>query len=175
LTTEQLLAAPAFGLASGFGPRFGQRFGVWFGDRVAGGGRHPPVCLRDCRIAMTDRPEELELVKRYFRAARYAHEYAGDTHLLLGELGATDEETRRLLGESAAIVLQEMPRLARDWRTLEHEWSEQQLLDPPKAERTAHTLAVRFTKLGPALKALRVRQDEIVAELDELLNRARRT
>jgi len=123
---------------------------------------------------MADRPEPLELVDRYFLAARYAHQYAAGVHRQLVELDAADEETRKLLGESAAVVLQRMPRLAREWRGLEREWSEQELLDPSKAECTARALAVRFAELGPALRALRVCQDELVAKLVDLLGRARR-
>jgi hypothetical protein len=66
-----------------------------------------------------------------------------------------------------------MPWLIREWRSLEREWSEQELLDPPKAERTTRALVVRFGELGPALRRLRVRQDEIVAELADRLGRAR--
>lgn len=124
---------------------------------------------------MTDRPEPLELVERYLLSARIGHQYAFSVHRQLVELDADGDHTRKLLAESAAITLQEIPRLTRDWRALEREWSEQELLDPPKAEHTAETLAGRFTELGPALRALLARQDELVAELVRLLKAARRT
>ncbi len=108
-------------------------------------------------------------------SARYNHLYAFRIHRKLVELDAGDERTRKLLTESAALVLQEMPTLTREWKTLEREWSEQELLDPPKAERTAQTLALRFAELGQALEALRVREGELVAELLRLLKAARRT
>ncbi|MGH2902857.1 MAG: hypothetical protein ACRDK7_04640 [Solirubrobacteraceae bacterium] len=123
---------------------------------------------------MADRPEELELVDRYLGAARYAHEYAFRVHRRLVELDADGDHTRKLLAESAAITLQQMPALVRGWRTLEREWSEQELLDPPKAEHTARVLEVRFTDLGPEIEALRVRQDKIVTELNDLLGDAKR-
>jgi hypothetical protein len=126
------------------------------------------------RSGSPDRPEPLEIVDRYFLAARIAHEYAGDTYRQLVELDAADDQTRKLLGESAAVVLERMPQLTREWRSLEREWAEQELLDPPKAERTTQALVIRFAEFGPALRALRVRQDEIVAELVNLLGRARR-
>jgi hypothetical protein len=124
---------------------------------------------------MTDRPEPLELVDRYSRAAQYGHQYAFHVHRQLVELDADGDDMRKLLAESAAITLQEIPALTRGWRTLGREWSEQELLDPLKAGRTARALEVRFTEMGPALEALLVRQDEIVAELVGLLNDARRT
>jgi hypothetical protein len=132
------------------------------------------VRLRDSRIAMAHRPEPLELVDRYLLAARIAHQYAAGIHRQLVELDADGAHTRKLLSESAAVVLQRMPRLTREWRSLEREWSEQELLDPPKAECTMQALAVRSAQLGPTLRALRVRQDEIVAELVDLLDRTRR-
>jgi len=124
---------------------------------------------------MADRPEPLEIVDRHLLAARIAHEYAFDRHRQLVELDAADDYTRKLLAESAAVALQEMPGLTRDWRVLEREWFEQELLDPSKLDRTTHALTTRFAELAPALNELRARQDKIVAELVDLLNRARRT
>jgi hypothetical protein len=124
---------------------------------------------------MTERLGVIEQVDRYFLAARIAHQYAADVHRQLVELDADGAHTRELLGESAAVVLQRMPQLTREWRTLEHEWSEQELLDPPQAESTMQVLIARFGELGPALRMLRARQDEVVAELVDLLGRARRT
>jgi hypothetical protein len=49
----------------------------------------------------------------------------------------SDCDFRRCLAESAAITLQEISALTRGWRTLGREWSEQELLDPPMAERMA--------------------------------------
>lgn len=123
---------------------------------------------------MTERPEALEQVDRYFLAARIAHQYAAGIHRQLVELDADGAHTRKLLSESAAVVLQRMPRLTREWRTLEREWYEQELLDPPKAERTMHVMEARFGELGLALRTLRARQDEIIAELVDILDRARR-
>jgi hypothetical protein len=57
---------------------------------------------------------------------------------------------------------------------VEREWEEQELLDPVQAERTAQSLGARWADLAPELAALRARQDEIVAELAELLGRASR-
>ena len=123
---------------------------------------------------MAARPQSLELVERYRLAARYGHEYAFRAHRQLVELDADGDHTRKLLAESAAITLQEMPRLSRDWLAVQSEWSEQELLDPAKAEVTARALEVLFAELGPELEALLLRQDEIVAELVRLLNDARR-
>ncbi len=136
----------------------------------------PPGCeLRDFRAAMTDRPKELELVDRYQVAAEFAHQFAFDRHRKLVELGAADDNTRRLLAESATIALQEIPAFARDWRPVEREWFEVELLDPAELPRMTEVLKVRFAELSPVFEALRARQDKIVAELIELLDEARRT
>ncbi len=125
-------------------------------------------------VAMADRPEELELVDRLVASAGLNHRYAFGVHRELVELGAGGDHTRELRTESAAIALQEMPALVRDLRALGTQWSEQDLLDPPKAEWTARQLQLRFAELRPALEALLVRQDEVIAELVGLLGDARR-
>jgi hypothetical protein len=124
---------------------------------------------------MADRPEEFEFVDRYLATARGAHLYAFRVHRHLVGLDAGDERTRELLTESAAIVLQEMPALVPDWRTLEGEWFETELLDPTNLDRKTQALKTRFAELRPHFEALLVRQDEIVAELVNLLGDARRT
>ncbi len=43
-----------------------------------------------------------------------------------------------------------------------------------RAERTTQALKARWVDVAPELAALRVRQDEIVAELADLLDRAQR-
>jgi hypothetical protein len=123
---------------------------------------------------MAERPEPLAQLDLHFLAARIAHEYADDLHYELAELHADDVHTQKLLSESAAVVLKDMPRLVRDLRSLEREWGEQELLDPSQAERTAHVLAARWADVAPELAALRARQDAIVAELAELRGRASR-
>lgn len=66
-----------------------------------------------------------------------------------------------------------MPVLTSRLRGLEREWAEQELLDPPAAERTIERLEVEFAKLVPALTALRARRNQIAAEMLDLVNRAR--
>jgi hypothetical protein len=139
------------------------------------------VRLPNCRVAMTDhpgspdRPESFELVDRYLGAAKIAHEFAFNRHRQLVELDAADDHTRTLLAESAAIALQDIPALVRSWHALEREWFEVELLDPAKLDDKTQALTVRFGELDPALHALRVRQDAIVAQLVDLLDNARRT
>ena len=116
---------------------------------------------------MADRPEPLAQLDLHFLAARIAHEYAADLHYELAELHADDAHTRKLLSDSANLILREMPRLARELRSLEREWEEQELLDPAEAERTAQFLRDRWADVAPKLAALRARQDAIVAELAE--------
>jgi hypothetical protein len=124
---------------------------------------------------MTDRPEELEFVNHYVGAAELAHLYAFRVHRKLVELDAGGDHAQKLLAESAAVVLQDIPALVGDWRALEREWFEVELLDPANLDRVTHALEVRFAELGPALKTLLLRQDQIVAKLVNLLENARRT
>lgn len=122
---------------------------------------------------MTKRPDPLRRLDGYFAAARIAHEYVADLHRELVELDIADNRTRELLRESAAMTLERMPALTRPLRGLAHQWAEQDLLDPPAAEHTIERLDSELAELTPKLAALRTRQDQIVAELLELINRAR--
>jgi hypothetical protein len=122
---------------------------------------------------MTTRPGPLGRLDGYFAAARIAHEYVADLHRELVELDVTDNRTRELLRESAAVTFERMPALTRPLRGLEHQWAEQELLDPPAAEHTLKRLDSQLAQLTPRLAALRTRQDQIVAELLELISRAR--
>jgi len=122
---------------------------------------------------MIDRPGPLGQLDGYFAAARIAHEYVADLHRELVELDAAGEHTRKLLRESAAVVFERMPALASRLRGLEREWAEQELLDPPAAERTVERLEVELGELAPALVARRARQNQIAAELLDLVSRAR--
>jgi len=70
---------------------------------------------------------------------------------------------------SCAQVSWPAPRL----RGLEHEWAEQELLDPPADERTIERLEVELATLVPALTALRARQNQIAAGMLDLISRAR--
>ncbi len=122
---------------------------------------------------MTERPGPLRLLDGYFAAAMIAHEYVFDLHRELVELDAADDHTRKLLHESAAVALERMPELTRRLRSLKREWAEQELLDPPAAERTIERLNSGVATLVPAFGALRARQNRIVAELLDRLSRAR--
>lgn len=122
---------------------------------------------------MTIRPGPLELLDSYFAAAMIAHEYVFDLHRELVELNVADGHARELLQESAAVTFERMPALTRQLRGLEREWAEQELLDPPAAERTLERLEGDLAELTPALAALRARQNQIVADLLNLLSRAR--
>ncbi|HYB22917.1 MAG TPA: hypothetical protein VED41_03910 [Solirubrobacteraceae bacterium] len=122
---------------------------------------------------MIDRPGPLGQLDGYFAAARIAHEYVADLHRELVELDAADDHTRELLRESAALVFERMRELTNRLRGLESEWAEQELLDPPAAERTIECMEVEFAKQVPALTALRARQNQIAAELLDLASQAR--
>jgi hypothetical protein len=65
-----------------------------------------------------------------------------------------------------------LPALIRDWRVLELEWFETELLDPAGLEAKTQALEAGFAELDPALRTLRARQDEILRELLDLRGRA---
>jgi predicted metal-dependent hydrolase len=122
---------------------------------------------------VTDRPEPLERLDGYFAAARIAHEYISDMHRELVELDAADEQSRELLHESVAVTLERMPTLTRRLRALEREWAEQELLDPPAAERTIMRMDGDLAELMPAIAELRARQDQIAVQLLDRVSQAR--
>ena len=122
---------------------------------------------------MTERPDPFAALDRYFAAATIAHEYVADLHRELGALGGDSAHTRALLAESAAVVTDRMPAPTRELRQLRAEWETQNLLDPPRATRTLERAETRLIEAEPDLSVLRARQDEIVAEMRGLLERAR--
>ena len=66
-----------------------------------------------------------------------------------------------------------MPGLARELGQLREEWETQKLLDPLRATRTLERAETRLIETEPDLSVLRAHQDEIVAEMRGLLERAR--
>jgi hypothetical protein len=122
---------------------------------------------------MTEHPDPFAALDGYFAAATIAHEYLAGLHRQLGALGADSAHTRALLRESAAVVTKRMPGLARELRQLREEWEAQNLLDPLRATRTLERAQTRLIEAEPDLSVLRARQDEIVAEIRGLLERAR--
>jgi len=123
---------------------------------------------------MAKRPKELELIERYRLASTFNHLQAFQVRRELIELDAGSDHLDHLLEESVAITLHAMPALTRELLILASQLSEQDLLDPPNAERTAHSLEIRFADLRPEFEALLRRHDDIVAELSSLLHDARR-
>ncbi len=122
---------------------------------------------------MTERPAPLKLLDHHFAASEILHAYAFDLSRELLELGSDYDRARGLVQESAAVTLERMPELAGPLRSLELEWAEQELLDPPAAERTLDRIADRLAGLAPEFAALRMRQDQVVAELLALIRDAR--
>ncbi len=124
-------------------------------------------------MSFGDRPEPLEVADRYLAAAMIAHEYVSDLHRELAACNAADERSRDLLRESAALTLERMPELILRLRPLEREWAEQELLDPPAAAHTIERMETGLVEIMPTITGLRARQDEIAAELLDLVGRAR--
>lgn len=122
---------------------------------------------------MADLPQPIQRLDARLLAATIAHEYVADRHRELVELDADDACSRRLLAESAAIVLERMPRLAAPLRKLAREWAEQDVLDPQRAEQTLADLSAALARIEPRLNDSRGRQREIASELAELVRAAR--
>jgi hypothetical protein len=124
---------------------------------------------------MAERPPPLARLDRYFASATIAHEYVSDLHRELVALHDDDDRTRELFRESAAIVLEGMPKLTRELRRLERDWDEQTLLDPLQAGRTLRRIEITFARVEDELVELRVRQREIATALRARLDRGRRS
>lgn len=122
---------------------------------------------------MEDRPEPLFRLDLVFEAARIAHETAFGLHRRLVALGADDEDTRRLLGESARIALDELRILTVRARRLAAQWDEQSLLAREQADRTLRAVRTELERIEPDLERLRARQQEIARELRAWLTEAR--
>jgi hypothetical protein len=117
---------------------------------------------------MTERLACLELIDSYIAGAMIAHEYAYGLHRKLVDVDADTGHTRKLLGESAAVAL-EMPALRRRLLDLERKWSEQELLDPPAAQRTVRQLENAVAGLVPELAVLSNQHKQVLAELLDLV------
>jgi hypothetical protein len=124
---------------------------------------------------MAELPQPIQRLDDLLAAATIAHEYVADAHRELVELQADDAHTRGLLQGSAAVILEEMPRLTREFREEEGAWDRQRLLDPQTAEQMLAVLASRIVRLEPTLEQLRARQDEIAAEMLKRVESARET
>jgi len=102
-----------------------------------------------------------------------AHAAAADLYRELAKVGDDDDRGLALLHESAALALKRMPALTCPLRGLEEAWDEQDVLDPAAAMRTLRRLEAELGEILPAVLQLRLRQDEIVAELRALVGYAR--
>ncbi len=121
---------------------------------------------------MSDLPDPIQRLDDIFAAATVAHEYIADTHRELIELHADDAESRRLLTESATVILEQMPGLSRGLRRLATDWSEQEVLDPQRAADTLERFSTTLAEVEPALEALGVLQRQIAAKLTDRLRLA---
>ena len=123
---------------------------------------------------MTGRPRALEQLDGYFAAGMIAHGYVANVHREVTALGQASAQTLALVYESAAIILEQMPALARGLRNLGREYATQELLDPIEADATRRKIGAVFARVEPELRALRKRQDEIAGTLRDQLDDARR-
>lgn len=93
-------------------------------------------------------------------------------HRRLIDLEADDDETRRLLDESAQIALRRAPNAGRRARQLASEWGARQLLDPSSAALALAATERETARAERALRRLLHRQEEIAARLRARLEEA---
>jgi hypothetical protein len=120
-----------------------------------------------------DRPEELARLDLLFEAVRIAHETTFGLHRRLVALAVDDDDSQRLLGESARIALDDLRALTAEARRLAARWDEQSLLAREEADRTLLTVRAELDRIEPDLRRLRARQQEIARELRSRLTDAR--
>jgi hypothetical protein len=116
-----------------------------------------------------ERPEPLALIDEILTAASVAHEAIWELHASLVDEGRANARTRQLLEEAARIAVTALPGVTREARRLYVAWDEQEVLDPTAAAATSQALSDEVDQIAPELARLRTRQNEIAAELRQLL------
>lgn len=101
-----------------------------------------------------------------------AHAAIYTEHRRLIDLDADDDESRRLLDESAEIALLQAPSAGRRARELASEWGARQLLDPSSAASALAATEKETARAERALRRLLRRQEEIAAKLRARLEEA---
>jgi hypothetical protein len=114
----------------------------------------------------------LETVESLLEVITLAHAAIYAEHRRLVDLGADDDESRRLLAESVRIVFSEAPDASRRARGLASEWGGRQLLDPSSAASALMATEEEAARAEPALRQLLRRQEEIAARLRSRLDEA---
>jgi hypothetical protein len=117
--------------------------------------------------------EPLDRLDLAFSTARIAHEAIFDRHGELAALGADDDHTRELLGESARIALDDLVGLTTGARRLAARWDERSLLEHAEAAETLRALRAELERIEPDLSRLRLRQQQISSDLRLRLTEAR--
>ena len=100
---------------------------------------------------LTDRQPALEQLEQYLGAARIAHEFVGELHRQLVELGVHDPRALGLLSESADVVPRQIPQLTSLLRELERDWEDRARLDPSAAHEMSAGIEDEFERIGPGL------------------------
>jgi hypothetical protein len=117
-------------------------------------------------------PDPLASVESLLEIITLAHAaiYTGHRHLV--DLGVDDDDSRRLLEESAGIVFDEAPTAGQRARELASEWGARQLLDPTSAPAALAAAESEAARAEAALRQLLRRQEEIAASLRARLEEA---
>lgn len=102
---------------------------------------------------MKDRPESLSRLDLLFEAARVAHEAKFGLHPRLVLLGADDEDTRRLLRESARTALDDLRAFTAEARGLAAQVDEQSLQAREEADRTLRAVRAERERKSPISSA----------------------
>ena len=119
---------------------------------------------------VSETPEPIRRLEETLLAFSFRHELAADAHLALTEQGRADEESAKLLRQSAGLAFNELPSLLSDSQALARRWSEQELLDPVNAAATLHALTASLGSIAAELEQLRTRHNAIVRTLRTLMH-----
>jgi len=116
--------------------------------------------------------DPLAIVESLVEVITLAHAAIYTEHRRLTDLDADDDETRRLLDESARIVLSDAPKAGQRARELASEWGARQLLDPASAAAALTATKEEALRAERALRRSLRRQEEIAAQLRARLEEA---
>lgn len=116
--------------------------------------------------------DPLATVESLLEIITLAHAAIYTTHRRLIDLGADDEESRRLLDESVEIVFSQAPEVGRRARELAAEWGARQLLDPSSAPSVLAAAENEAARTESALRQLLRRQEEVATRLRSRLDEA---
>lgn len=121
-------------------------------------------------MGFTPEFDPLAAIESLLEIIMLAHAAIYTEHRRVADLGADDDESRRLLAESAQIVFDRAPAVSQRARELAAEWGATQLLDPQGASSALAAVETEAAGAERALRQLLHRQEEIADRLRTLID-----